>query len=59
MDTLEKTIYILQDINKLEDWGVYRRLQDAEEAMHTNIMFETPENRKARAKELIIITKII
>jgi len=59
MNTLEKTIYILQDINKLDDWGVFRRLQDAEDAMHTNIMFEAPENRKARAKELVIITKII
>lgn len=59
MDTLEKTIYILQDINKLEDWGVFKTLQDAKDAMHTNIMFESQENREARAKELIIITKII
>lgn len=59
MNTLEKTIYILQDINKLDDWAVFRRLQDAEDAMHTNIMFETPKNRKTRAKELVIITKII
>lgn len=54
-----KTIYILQDINKIDDWGVFKTLQEAEEAMHTNIVFEMPENREARAKELIIITKII
>ena len=56
---MDKIIYILQDINKVEDWGVFKTLQDAEEAMHTNILFESPKNREARAKELIIITKII
>lgn len=56
---MSKTIYILQDINKIDDWGVFKTLQEAEEAMHTNIVFEMPENREARAKELVIITKII
>ncbi|MGA1050614.1 MAG: hypothetical protein ACO3TG_03900 [Minisyncoccia bacterium] len=56
---MSKIIYILQDINKLDDWGVFKTLQEAEDAMHTNIVFEMPKNREARAKELIIITKII
>jgi len=56
---MDRIIYILQDINRLEDWGVFKTLQEAEDAMHTNIMMESEENREARAKELIIITKII
>ena len=56
---MDKIIYILQDINKLEDWEVYSDKGDAEDAMHTNIMMESEENREARAKELVIITKII
>jgi hypothetical protein len=56
---MSKTIYILQDINKIDDWGVFKTLQEAEEAMHTNIVFEMPENRKARAKELKILEYII
>ena len=56
---MDRIIYILQDINKLDDWGVFKTLQDAEEAMHTNILFESPKNREARTKKLIIITKII
>jgi hypothetical protein len=56
---MDKIIYILKNIHKVEDWVVYKTLQEAEDAMHTNIMMQSQENREARAKELIIITKII
>ena len=57
---MSKTIYILQNTYYSEqDWEVFTSLKEAEEAMHTNIVFEMPENREARAKELVIITKII
>jgi len=56
---MDRIIYILQNINKLEDWEVYSDKGDAEDAMHTNIMMESKENREARAKELVIITRII
>jgi hypothetical protein len=56
---MDKIIYILQNIENVEDWEVYSNKVDAEDAMHTSIMMESKENREARAKELVIITKII
>ena len=56
---MEKTIYILQNIENVEQWGVYRNLEEAEYDRNREINYLSPDKRAEEGKKWVIITKII
>jgi hypothetical protein len=56
---MSKTIYILQDINKIDDWGVFKTLQEAEEAMQKELSYTSIKYRDEEAKKYKILEYII
>ncbi len=56
---MEKTIYILQNIEDVEQWGVYKTLQEAEDARNIILYYLSPDKRAEEGKKWVIITKQI
>ena len=56
---MQKTIYILQNIENVEQWGVFKTLQDAEDARWIKIGYFSPDKRAEEGKKWVIITKQI
>jgi hypothetical protein len=57
---MEKTIYILQNIENVEEWAVFKTLQEAETSKHIAVNFYlSPDKRAEEGKKWVIITKQI
>jgi hypothetical protein len=56
---MDKTIYILQNIENLEQWEVFKTLSDAEDARNIRLYYFSPDKRAEEGKKWVIITKII
>ena len=56
---MEKTIYILQNIENIEEWEVYSDKGDAEYARNIEINYLSPDKRAEEDKKWVIITKTI
>jgi hypothetical protein len=56
---MEKTIYILQNIEDINSWGVFKTLQEAEDARNIPLYYLSPDKRAEEGKKLVIITKEI
>jgi len=54
-----KTIYILQNMKDLEQWEVFKTLQEAEDARDTWLYYLSPDKRDEEGKKWVIITKQI
>jgi hypothetical protein len=56
---MDKIIYILQNIENVEDWEVYRNLADAEYDRNVEVNYLSPDKRAEEGKKWVIIIKII
>jgi hypothetical protein len=56
---MEKTIYILQNIENVEQWGVYGTLEEAENDRDREVNYLSPDKRAEEGKKWVIITKKI
>jgi hypothetical protein len=56
---MNKTIYILQNIENIEQWEVFKTLQDAEDSKHITVNYFSPDKRAEEGKKWVIITKQI
>lgn len=56
---MEKTIYILQNIEDINFWGVFKTLQEAEDAKWTELCYFPDSQREEQDKKWVIITKEI
>jgi hypothetical protein len=56
---MEKTIYILQNIENVEWWGVYKTLQEAEYTRNIEVNYLSPDKRAEEDKKWVIIIKTI
>jgi hypothetical protein len=56
---MEKTIYILQNIENLEHWEVFKTLSDAEDSKNIILYYFSPDKRAEEGKKWVIITKEI
>ena len=56
---MEKTIYILQNIENVEQWGVFKTLSDAEYQRDLEVNYLSPDKRAEEGKKWVIITKEI
>ncbi|MGA1047837.1 MAG: hypothetical protein ACO3UU_07490 [Minisyncoccia bacterium] len=56
---MDKIIYILQNIENVEDWEVYSDKGDAEDAKNIKLYYLSPDKRAEEGKKWVIITRII
>jgi len=54
---MEKTIYILQNIKDINSWGVFKTLQEAEDAKWIELSYFPDNQREEQSKKWVIITK--
>jgi len=56
---MDKTIYILQNIENIEQWEIFKTLQGAEYAKDIRVNYFSPDKRTEEGKKWVIITKQI
>jgi hypothetical protein len=56
---MDKTIYILQNIENIEQWEVYSDKGDAEDARWTEVCYLSPDKRAEEDKKWVITTREI
>ena len=56
---MDKTIYILQNIENVEQWEVFKTLSDAEDSKNIRLFYLSPDKRAEEGKKWVIITKQI
>lgn len=56
---MDKTIYILQNIENVKQWEVFKTLEDAEDSKNIRINYLSPNKKAEEGKKWVIITKEI
>jgi hypothetical protein len=56
---MEKTVYILQNINLIDQWGVFKTLQEAKDAKWNEVCYFPDSQKEEQDKKWVIITKEI
>jgi hypothetical protein len=56
---MDKTIYILQNIENIEQWEIFKTLKEAEHAKDIRVNYFSPDKRAEEGKKWVIITKKI